>query len=269
MTTPAYWPSLQRSAPLRVRVRDALEDLVVNGVLRPGEHLAEEDLAARLGVSRNPIREGLQQLAHDGFVELRPGRGAFVHAPTMREIDEIFHVRTLLESDSARLAADRITPPSLERLEEILGLGEEAVREGEPLPLLELNARFHGIVVASADNSLMASMLTALSKRIRWYFASVVVLRAPSSWHQHDNIYQALLARDGEAAARLMAQHVGETRRLLQARHQPDGSSAVAGAAGDPPDAGATRAHRARTSRPHQPYPHVPEGLLCPRPDSP
>jgi len=231
MTTPAHWSALTRSAPLRVRVRDALEDLVVNGVLRPGEHLAEEELATGLGVSRNPIREGLQQLAHDGFVDLRPGRGAFVHAPTMREVDDIFHVRVLLESESARLAAERITPESLARLEEIIGLGAAAVQAGEPLALLELNAQFHDIVIASADNAVMASTLTGLSKRIRWYFASVVIVRAPNSWHQHEGLYRALLARDGDAAARLMAEHVGETRRLLQSRHQPEFADSIAGAA--------------------------------------
>lgn len=233
MTNPAHWSTLTRSAPLRVRVRDALEDLVVTGVLRPGEHLAEEELATRLGVSRNPIREGLQELAHDGFVVLRPGRGAFVHAPTVREVDDIFHVRVLLESESARLAAERITPESLARLEEILGLGAAAVQAAEPLPLLELNARFHDIITGAAGNAVMAGMLTALSKRIRWYFASVVVVRAPNSWQQHEDLYRALLARDGDAAARLMAEHVGETRRLLRAHHQPDGTVVAPGAPDD------------------------------------
>lgn len=235
MTTPSHWPALTRLAPLRVRVRDALKDLIVDGVLRPGEHLTEEELATRLGVSRNPIREGLQQLAHDGFVDLRPGRGAFVHAPTMREVDDIFHVRVLLESESARLAAQRITPESLARLKEILALGAAAVQAGEPLPLLELNSQFHDIVSAAAGNAVMRSMLNALGKRIRWYFADVVVERAPNSWRQHENLYQALLARDSDTAARLMAEHVGKTRRLLQSRHQPDGAAAEA-TTGSPDD---------------------------------
>jgi len=228
MKTFAHWSALTPTPPLRVRVLDALEDLVVNGVLRPGEHLAEEELASHLGVSRSPIREGLQQLAHGGFVDLRPGRGAFVHAPTMREVDDIFFVRALLESESARLAAEHIPAESLAGLKEILGRGAAAVQAGEPPLLLELNAEFHGIIIASAGNEVLASTLTALGKRIRWYFASVVIVRAQDSWRQHEEIYQALLARDGDLAARLMAEHVGETRRLLQERHESDGTAGTA-----------------------------------------
>ena len=217
------WPAIRRAQPLRESVRAALEEMVVDGVLRPGQHLAEEELAQRLGVSRNPIREGLNQLATAGFVELRPGKGAFVRVPAMREIDEVFHLRMLLEAESAKLAAERISDQRLQELTEVLQVGQGAVATGNPQQLLDLNARFHNIIIEAADNAVMATTLSGLARRIRWYFAAVVVSRSPVSWHEHQDVLDALAARDGAAAAQVMWDHIGHTREALRASQRYDG----------------------------------------------
>ena len=69
----------------------------------------ESDLAQTLGVSRGPIREALQLLQRDGLIDLRPRQGAFVHLPTLKEIEDFFDIRRALETESARLAARRTT----------------------------------------------------------------------------------------------------------------------------------------------------------------
>jgi|SRR5680860_87739 len=96
---------LERRVPLRERVYEELEELIVYGRLAPGEHLVEVAVAKRLGVSRIPVREALQLLHRDGWVDLRPRQGAFVHQPTLEEVEDAFSVRTILEVESARLAA--------------------------------------------------------------------------------------------------------------------------------------------------------------------
>src|SRR5437016_14056778 len=96
---------LQRPVPLRQSVYDALIDLVVGGELPPGQHMVETDLARQLGVSRQPIREALHRMEAEGWVDLRPSQGAFVHVPTDSEVDELLDVRALLEAETARLAA--------------------------------------------------------------------------------------------------------------------------------------------------------------------
>lgn len=209
---------LQPSPPLRERVYETLEKLMVDGVLPSGMHLVEDDLAQRLGVSRNPVREALQRLSHEGFVERQPGRGAFVHSPSRQEIDDVFHVRTLLESDSARLAAGRITDAELDMLRAILTLGEAAVEQKNAVELLELNERFHDVIILAAGNAIMAKMMVSLRQRIRWYFSSVVVSRAPGSWSQHEEIYQSLRDHDAARAADLMGEHVGHTRQTIKAQ---------------------------------------------------
>ena len=102
---------LQRPVPLRQSVYDALIDLIVGGELPPGQHMVETDLARQLGVSRQPIREALHRMEAEGWVDLRPSQGAFVHVPTDSEVDELLDVRALLEAETARLAAARTNEP--------------------------------------------------------------------------------------------------------------------------------------------------------------
>ena len=112
-------PPVERPAPLREAVYDALVEMIITAELQPGQHLVENDLAAQLGVSRQPVREALQRMQTEGWVDLRPALGAFVHIPTEDEADQLLAARTLLETESARLAAEHATPEQLEHLWEL------------------------------------------------------------------------------------------------------------------------------------------------------
>ena len=101
---------IDRPVPLREHVYQAMQELIISRRLAPGQHLVESELAQMLGVSRQPVREALQWLNNEGWVDLRPGYGAFVHPPTPEEADQLLAVRSLLESESARLAAKHATP---------------------------------------------------------------------------------------------------------------------------------------------------------------
>src|ERR1700685_1964467 len=108
-----------RPVPLRQSVYDALVSLIASGELVPGQHLVETELPGQLGVSRQPIREALHRMEAEGWVDLRPSQGAFVHVPTDAEVTERFGVRALLEAETARLAARAADPPRVARLREI------------------------------------------------------------------------------------------------------------------------------------------------------
>src|SRR3954471_3631124 len=120
-------PRLDRPGPLRDRVYGALLELITTRALLPGQHLVESELAGHLGVSRQPVREALQRLNTEGWVDLRPAQGAFVHEPTEDEADQLLTVRTLLEAEAARLAAVSAGPSGVEALEELCAKGERAV----------------------------------------------------------------------------------------------------------------------------------------------
>ena len=122
---------VERPVPLRQSVYEALVELVVEGRLRPGQHLVETELARQLGVSRQPVREALHRLEAEGWVDLRPNQGAFVHVPTDEEVDQLLDVRELLEVETARLAAMAATDGDLARLRVICHEGEVAVEAGD------------------------------------------------------------------------------------------------------------------------------------------
>src|SRR6516225_3348810 len=96
---------VERPVPLRQSVYEALVELVIAGRLTAGQHLVETELARQLGVSRQPVREALHRLEAEGWVDLRPNQGAFVHVPTDKEVDQLLDVRELLEVETARLVA--------------------------------------------------------------------------------------------------------------------------------------------------------------------
>jgi DNA-binding GntR family transcriptional regulator len=203
---------LERTAPLRQQVYETLEELIIYGLLTPGQHLVEADLAKRLGVSRIPVREALQLLHSNGWVELRQRQGAFVHRPTLEEVDEVFTVRTLLEVESARIAAQNATKESVEHLRRTTKAGAKALAAGDEEALVRLNSEFHAQITALAGNRVLAEMTGRLDKRIRWYFASVARTRGEASWKEHEELIEALEAGDSQRAATTMRMHAELTR---------------------------------------------------------
>jgi DNA-binding GntR family transcriptional regulator len=218
----------QRPALLRERVYEALEELIIYGTLAPGQHVVEADIAKKLGISRIPVREGLQLLARDGWIDLRPRQGAFVHRPEISEVNDVFSVRTLLEVEATRLATRKATADAIRNLRKIYRMGTEALARSDEKELVMLNSQFHERISRMGDNDVLAELIARLDKRIRWYFAPVVRTRGSSSWEEHLGIVDAIEARDPRRASEAMQKHAEATRSayLLEAseRSGPEGS---------------------------------------------
>ncbi|MCH0563460.1 MULTISPECIES: GntR family transcriptional regulator [unclassified Streptomyces] len=211
-------PRLERPGPLRERVYETLLDLITTRALEPGAHLVESELAGRLGVSRQPVREALQRLDTEGWVELRPAQGAFVHEPTEEEADQLLTVRTLLEAESARLAALNADGAGIEALKAIVAEGMTAVETADVDGIVALNARFHTRVVELAGNAVLAGLAARVERRVRWYHAPVARQRGDRSWAEHQALTAAIADRDAGLATRLMREHTERTRRAYHAR---------------------------------------------------
>jgi len=212
MTEVDAFAALEQSPPLRDQVYDQLERLIIQGALAPGQRLTEGELAERLGVSRNPVREALNGLSRAGWIELRPRQGAYVRRQTALEGDEFFHVRRMLEIESARLAAARATPEAVAALRELLTEGWTALETKDQEALLSANSRFHAAVVELTGNGVLGEMLQLLDKRLRWYFKPVVITRGPDSWQEHTDLVEAIAVNDPELAAEKMRVHTEGTR---------------------------------------------------------
>ncbi|MFD8079323.1 GntR family transcriptional regulator [Streptomyces sp. NPDC059718] len=215
-------PKLQRPGPLREQVYEALLELIITRSLTPGQHLVETELAGHLGVSRQPVREALQRLNTEGWVDLRPAQGAFVHEPTDEEADQLLVVRALLETEAARLAAANATSKGLERLDELCGTGEAAVAADDVDAVVAANAALHACVMELAGNAVLAELARQVERRVRWYYTPVARQRGMQSWVEHRELIAAIADRDGERAQQVMRAHTEHTRTSYHQRSHED-----------------------------------------------
>jgi DNA-binding GntR family transcriptional regulator len=211
--------SISRVA-LHEEVTARLRDLIVENQIRPGERVPELEIAARLGVSRTPIREALKVLAAEGLVEMQPLRGAIVKAFSAKDAQDMLRVIALLE-DFAALEACK-APAA--RLEAVLSLHERMRAHHlrrERQPYFVLNQQIHAAIVALADNATLSAMHASLSQRMRRirYVGNAVPDNWDAAMAEHEAMARALAARDGPALASAMREHLQNTwPRIEQAQ---------------------------------------------------
>lgn len=218
----ASLPPIKRAAPPRLAVQAEIQELIARRVFRPGDHIGEHALARRLGTSRHPVREALQALELEGWVRLEVGRGAFVHEPTDREVQEAFRVRAALESEGVRAAASRAGAAEVQELRNLVQAGRESLALNDADTLVTANARFHRSLALLSGNRLLTDLLESLDLRIRWYFSPVALVRGVHSWNEHEAIVEAISQGEDDKAARLMREHSHNTEAAYMRAHQQD-----------------------------------------------
>ena len=201
---------------------------ILEGRLPLGAPLRHEQLAARFGVSRTPIREALRKLQATGLVELSPNRGAVVRTPARTELIEVYELRADLEGLACELACDRASEEDLRLLEGAQARLTAAI-EGVPLDeasfdteVADANGAFHGAIHRAARNGRLHATIDGLQH----FFPRDSVWRAiaddPETLHamnvgEHERIAAALRARRPAQARRAMRAHVTGAGRILLA----------------------------------------------------
>ncbi len=198
--------------PLRHAVLEELRRRIVAGEWAQGARLFEDQIAADLGVSRNPVREALQALQADGFVVLEPRRGARVASVSAQRAGELFEVREVLEGLAASLAARQRTAAQVDEMRAVVELGSHTASSGPLGELPGLNTRFHHLLAAVAGNELLAETIERLRHIIEWVYAQRIAQRAPRSWEEHRQIVEAIAAGDGQAAEQMARSHIAQAR---------------------------------------------------------
>jgi DNA-binding GntR family transcriptional regulator len=199
--------------PLRRAVYDEVQRRIVDGRLQQGQRIFEDQLAQELDVSRNPVREALQALQSEGFVELEPRRGARVAVITAERANELFELREALEGMVARLAAQRRTPDQLLGLQRLVQLGADAARSGDLLALPALNTEFHRLLCNAANNAMLADSVERMSQLIQWVYTKRITQRGSKSWTEHHRIVDAIADADPARAFNEACQHISNARR--------------------------------------------------------
>lgn len=180
---------------LRERVYHALQAAIVSGELAPGERVRDVDLAARLGVSRTPVREALQRLEDEGLVETAPRAATRITELDARAAREAFPVAAALHALATRYAVPRLTPDDLARMHAAnatLGQVVAATNPATVFQALRADDDFHAVLLTSADNKEIARALDRVMPKVRRLeYAQFGSLAGQRSVHQHELILAA------------------------------------------------------------------------------
>jgi DNA-binding GntR family transcriptional regulator len=208
-----------------------LREKILRGDYPENSALRQDALAAELGVSRIPVREALRQLEAEGLVTFSPHLGAVVSALSLDEIEELFNLRALLESELLRQAVERMNDDVLERAEAILEAYEAAFVRGDVPAWGALNWEFHATLLAVSDRPLTMGVLSTLHNQSDRYMRMQLALTHGEhrARGEHRAILEAARERDADLAALLMAEHIlGAGRSLLDFLRVQRGVSAPA-----------------------------------------
>lgn len=198
--------------PLRRAVYDEIQRRIVDGRLRQGERILEDQLAHELDVSRNPVREALQALETEGFVELEPRRGARVAVITPGRANDLFEMREALEGMVARLAAERRGPEHIAELQRLVELGSQAAADGDLAALPLLNTEFHRVLSAAANNTMLTDTVERMAQLIQWVYTKRITQRGSRSWSEHRRIVDAIVDGDADRAFSEACAHIANAR---------------------------------------------------------
>ena len=207
---------VQRRSVVDVAV-EALREKILHGVYREGQPLRQEALATDLGVSRIPVREALRQLEAEGLVSFSPNYGAVVSTLQLTDIEELFDLRALLESDLMRRAVPELTDDVLARADAILDAYDAAFERGDVAAWGALNWEFHSTLLAAANRPVTMNVLQTLHNQSERYMRMQLTLTHGEvrASHEHHAILQAAIARDARKASTLVRGHVRNAGRSL------------------------------------------------------
>ena len=193
------------------KVYSFLKQSIGTGEFRPGYPLFEKDIAARMNVSRTPVREAFRLLSQEGLVYTIPGRGAFVPEVSIKEIVEIYQVLQLLEGVAAQMVASRqVFPIGLEEALRVDAEGEKLINEGRLGEYDVVARRFHVEIIKFTGNDTMKLLLERLWNQTR-RFAHLTYRQSERLIEcvaEHDAIRTAILQHDAQGAGRAMTRHI-------------------------------------------------------------
>jgi len=192
--------------------------------LPPGAPINEQRLAEELGQGMAPVREALKLLAHDDLVVITPRHGLYVAEVNLADLQQLSEMRLVLETQSARLAAQRATADELAVLE-ALRQEQAATLVEDKRRLFDLDRKFHQAIARATHNHYLARTLDhlfGLTQRL-WYLQLPHLDLLPSAVEKHVELVAAIQAKDGERAASLMHDHVQQFYDHVMETLQPNG----------------------------------------------
>jgi DNA-binding GntR family transcriptional regulator len=202
--------------PLGEVAYEALRDAIMTKQLLPGERLMETELANEMGISRTPVREAVRRLETDGYVVIVPRKGSYVAGISMKDVMDVFEIRTALEMLAAEKAAERATEEEMEDLKRAVRDMSDTENAGI-LATVDSDARFHSLIYQMSKNDRLVSLIHDLREQI-YRFRSTTLSdpgRLKLALREHQRVLEAIAGRDPERAAKAIQKHMERAQKAI------------------------------------------------------
>ena len=217
---------VQVAPALAEQVYQAILDEICSGRLAPGTHLIQEQLAKKLGVSRQPVQQAIALLRSDGLVEEVGKRGVRVSSLDLDAMVHHYEIRAQLDALAARNAAKRVAADTSvadgfrASAKAILSAGRKAVRKGDIAEMIRQDEALHRLIYDTSGNPLLAPTSEPHWRFLRRVMGDVLRTAEPPHeiWEQHAEIVDTVLAGDSRLAETLMTDHATQAAALLERR---------------------------------------------------
>ncbi|CAE6743309.1 HTH-type transcriptional repressor RspR [Paraburkholderia nemoris] len=227
-TTSSAIELLQRHS-LATLVQEMLERSIVSGEFAPGEKLNEVEVSTRLNVSRGPLREAFRALEQAGLLKTEKNRGVTVRALSLREAEEIYEVRAMLDESVARSLANRMTPETLATLKGIITSMKAAKKDHDLTRYTALNVQLHDAMVTGVGNQHLIETYRHLVRQLGLLRQAAIESEKSAlatSVTEHEKIVNALAKGDAESAVALVREHVAHGLARMRRAHEHWAASA-------------------------------------------
>ena len=196
-----------------------LKEDIVTCALEPGAQVTESTLLTRLNVSKAPLRAALARLVQEGLIVPLPRQGYRVTPVTIRDADELFAMRLILEPTAARLAAGRIDAPPLRKLDAVCRAGYRPGHRASERQFLRANSEFHVAIARATGNRRLASAIASVLDEIEriQHVGMTMQDRSIEIRDEHEALLDVLEQGDGERAAQMMIEQIEAARQMVVA----------------------------------------------------
>jgi len=208
---------IRKRKSLREEVYESLRKSILHGKLNPGQHLIEEQLANQVGISRTPVREAFHKLERDELVTRLPKGGFAVREFTKEDVEEIFGIRSALESYAVYLAALHMAPDKISVLENNLKESEDALERGDSDKGVQLNTEFHDLLYKSCKSKKLVEMINTFRDYFYRYRSALLHIQngISSSNKDHRQMLEAMKKKNPRLAERLVRKHLTRGKDLV------------------------------------------------------
>lgn len=200
---------------------DQIKQLIIFGRLRPRERLIEDELSVTFQTSRHVIRSAFAELEKLGLVTRRPNKGAIVRDFSVQEVEEIYEMRALLQSEAARRIPLPAAPELMAKLEEIHAQHAEAIERQELQRACKLNNEFHRTIFEACGNRYLAATIERIwveTLGIRCYAIGDPILLARSH-AEHGEMLESLRQGDRDRLVKLVVDHIWPALEAYKRAH--------------------------------------------------